>query len=41
MSEIDAMPTRELVLWCGYYALKADKEEERQLLAQLHSQMRR
>lgn len=35
------MPPGHLLLWCAYYALKAEKEEERQLLAQLHSQGRR
>jgi hypothetical protein len=41
LAEIDAMPQSHLVLFCAYYAIKADREEERQLLAQLHSQMRR
>jgi hypothetical protein len=35
------MPRSHLTLFCAYYAMKADKEEERQLLAQLHNQMRR
>lgn len=35
------MPSEHLTLWCAYYALKAEQEEERWLLQQLHSQMRR
>lgn len=35
------MPQAHLLLWCGYYALRAEQEEERQLLRQLHSQGRR
>jgi hypothetical protein len=35
------MPYAHLTLWCAYYSLKAEQEEERMLLQQLHSQMRR
>lgn len=35
------MPQSHLTLFNAYYVLKWEAEEERQLLAQLHSQMRR
>ena len=34
------MPQSHLALFCAYYARKAEQEEERQLVRQLHSQMR-
>lgn len=35
------MPQAHLALFCAYYARKAEQEEERQLMRQLQSQMRR
>ena len=41
LGEIEALPTQELILWCAYYSLQAEKEEERSLLDQLRAQRRR